>query len=169
MKRLLIVTALVAAAIAFWLFNGTPDRAVDAPKATATSATPPSLAQTPSVAPSVPSGDPLDRTAAQDTARAVLTAWARPDQPYDQWWTDLQPLLTDDAQESFSFTDPTTIPALTITGAASESENSGDPYVATFYFPTDAGTFGVDVARDPNGGPWKAFSIIFPGGESQRQ
>lgn len=169
MKRLLIVLALVLGAIAFWLFNGTPDQGSASPKATATSSTAPAPAQTPPPPVSAPSGDPLDRTAAQDASRAVLTAWARPDQPYDRWWADLQPLLTDDAQESFSFTDPAAIPPLTITGPAAESENAGDPYVATFYFPTDAGTFGVDVARSPDGGPWQAFSIIFPGGESQRQ
>lgn len=170
MTRLVVVVMLVLGAIALWLFNDAPDQqSTDSPTAAAIATTSPTPVPPPTSATPAQPGDPLDRATALDAARAVLTAWARPDQPYDRWWAALQPLLTEDAQESFSFTDPATIPSLTITGPATESENAGDPYVATFYFPTDGGRFGVDIARSPDGGPWRAFSIIFPGGESQRQ
>ncbi len=109
-----------------------------------------------------------DRAAAERAARTTLETWARPTLPYDRWWKDLEPLLTPEAAEDYAETDPANIPALRITGRAVERAEPYDPNVTTFYFETTEGTFGVDVARSP-GGPWRAFSIVFPGISSMRQ
>lgn len=110
-----------------------------------------------------------DRAAAAAAAQKILTTWARPDLPHTRWWADLKPLLTEQAQVDYSYTDPAMIPALRITGKPVEAPGPFDPYVTTYYFKTTHGRFGVDLARSPSGGPWRAYSIIFPGGQSQRQ
>lgn len=109
-----------------------------------------------------------DRAVAERAARTTLETWARPTLPYGRWWKDLKPLLTPEAAEDYAETDPANIPALRITGRAVERAEPYDPNVTTFYFETTEGTFGVDVARSP-GGPWRAFSIVFPGTTSMRQ
>lgn len=76
--------------------------------------------------------------------------------------------MSPEAAEDYSYTDPANIPALLITGEAEEEPEPYDPNVTTFYYETSEGRFGVDVARSPDG-QWRAFSIIFPDGESLRQ
>lgn len=110
-----------------------------------------------------------DRVRAEKTARKVLTTWARPEVPYKRWWADLEPLLSPEARDDYSYTDPTVIPALKIRGAGVEDSGPYDPWVATFYYPTSAGRFGVDLARSHQDGKWRAYSIVFPGQPSQRQ
>lgn len=113
--------------------------------------------------------DDGDRAGAERAARRVLQAWARPQLPYAEWWADLEPLLRPEAREEYSYTDPAVVPALKIAGPGNEDSEPYDPYVTAFYFETNEGRFGVDVARDSIGGPWLAYSIIFPDGVSQRQ
>ncbi len=88
--------------------------------------------------------------------------------PYERWWAALKELLTPEAQESYSFTDPSRVPELSITGTPRE-ESSGDPFVDTVYFRTDGGTFGVDLSRASVKARWMGESIIFPGGVSVLQ
>lgn len=110
-----------------------------------------------------------DRARAETVARKVLTTWARPDVPYKRWWAELEPLISPEARDSYSHTDPTVIPALQITGNAEEDSEPYDPWVTTFYYPTSEGRFGVDMARSHQDGKWRAYSIVFPGETSQRQ
>lgn len=163
-----LVLLLLGVLATAWWWSGQADREptpIETPAAVA------SPAITPSPQASLRSTEPpsLEREAAATAAREVLTSWARPHLDYEQWWRELKPLLTVEGQESYEYTDPSTIPSLTVTGPATEDPAPLDPYVTTFWFQTSDGRFGVDVARSPSGGPWQAFSIIFPGNESRRQ
>ncbi|RQN02032.1 hypothetical protein EHW97_14855 [Aeromicrobium camelliae] len=71
-------------------------------------------------------------------------------------------MLSPTAQEVYEITDPSTIPALKIHGDG-EWESYPDPYVATVWFDTDQGRFGVDVSRTALDAPWVGERIIFPG------
>lgn len=101
-------------------------------------------------------------------ARLILATWSQPKLPYERWWAELKTLLTPEAQESYSFTDPSTVPELTLTGAPREASTS-DPFVDTVYFTTSDGTYGVDLSRASIRALWMGESIIFPGGESVLQ
>jgi hypothetical protein len=119
--------------------------------------------------PPATASEPSAHEGAEEAASAALTSWARPQLSYAVWWSQLAPLLTVDAQESYSYTDPSNVPALTITGAAEEESAPWNPNATTFWFPTSGGRYGVDVVRPPGQDAWKAANIIFPGEESQRQ
>lgn len=123
----------------------------------------------PAPTPSSGESQPQERGDAERVAREALTTWAQPDLPYQQWWDQVEPLLTPSAREDYSYTDPAVIPPLEITGEAEEEAEPYDPNVTTFYYETTEGRFGVDVARDPEAGQWQAFSIVFPDGQSMRQ
>lgn len=110
-----------------------------------------------------------DRGDAPEVAEQVLTTWARPDRTHAEWWAELEPLLTPSAAEAYESTDPAVIPPLKLEGEPVEDVGAPDPYVTTYYLETSEGRFGVDLARSPGGGPWRAFSIIFPDGQSRRQ
>jgi hypothetical protein len=112
--------------------------------------------------------DVASHTAAEQAAKKVLTTWSRPTLAYEQWWAELEPLLSPEGQESYAYTDPANIPALTITGPGVESNND-NPYVVTVTFPTNAGDFGVDLSRTGIPGTWIAENIIFPGDYSRLQ
>lgn len=94
-----------------------------------------------------------------------MRTWARPDVPYKRWWADLKPLLSPEAEERYSYTDPQAIPPLKVLDGGTEASRE-DPYVDTVYFETSHGRFGVDVSRPRLDGEWIGESIIFPDGHS---
>lgn len=160
-----LVVLLVAGGLSLWWW-GRPTEPKDHPPA---APAPAAIAQ-PSASPTPSPVAGLDRAHAAETARRVLTVWSNPQLDHDTWWHNLKPLLVDEAQQSYEYTDPSNIPKLRITGHAVEDRSLPlDPHVATFYFKTTAGRFGVDVARSPEGGTWRGVSIIFPGRSSVRQ
>ena len=112
--------------------------------------------------------DAESHTSAQKAAAKLLTTWSRPTLSYEQWWADLKGLLSPEARESYSYTDPDTVPAIKITGAGVETNND-NPYVVTITFPTTQGSFGVDLSRSSLHGRWIGESIIFPGESSRLQ
>jgi hypothetical protein len=109
-----------------------------------------------------PTDDPRSVQAALDTATTVMTAFARPDQTADAWWTALSPLLTPAAATAYSGTDPAEIPASTVTGPAWLGE-SRSPFLATVFVPTDAGNYVVLLVREDAAAPWLAERITQAG------
>lgn len=100
--------------------------------------------------------DPADAVA---PAQAALTAWARPDLGAVQWWDGFSPFLSDRGLQAYEATDPSTIPALQVTGPASlaPANASGLTLVDV---PTTAGLFGVQVVWSADG--WAVDRIYFP-------
>lgn len=76
--------------------------------------------------------------------------------------------MTSLGQDVYEATDPSVLPDLTITGPA-RRDDWPDPFVATVWFPTDHGEFGVDISRADANSRWKGDKIIFPGETTGRQ
>lgn len=77
----------------------------------------PALSNAPTA--SAASADTLDdeeRDAGTATAQAALKAFLQRDLPYDSWWAQLKPMLTQGAVFAYEYTDPQSVPATTITG-----------------------------------------------------
>ena len=130
------------------------------------------LNHSPATATASPSTTPSWGTAGHGAAQAagvkILRTWSRPHMPYEAWWADLGPLLSPEARDVYSYTDPANIPALTINGKGVET-NIDNPFVVTITFPTSKGKFGVDQSRTSIPGRWIGESVIFPGDTSKLQ
>jgi hypothetical protein len=98
-------------------------------------------------------------------AEEVMDAWSRPDADAEQWWRELEPLLTPGAREAYAFTDPRQVPEL---GELELDEivPGPSPDTVTVWFSTSDGRFGVDLARRGADSAWRASRILFPGQES---
>lgn len=101
----------------------------------------------------VPEWDEASRVAVIDAAEAAMTAFARPELDYETWWTDLEPLLTPQAGETYAYVDPANIPARQVTGEGL-LVNDTSAYVATVEVPTDAGRYHLVLNRKDAAAPW---------------
>jgi hypothetical protein len=106
---------------------------------------------------------PSADSTAVSTATAVLQAWSRKGLTYAWWWDGLRPLLSPGARTAYAGTDTDQLPTL---GTLEVVEEREAPTNATVWFRTDAGRFGVDLARTTADDPWRAHRILFPGEES---
>jgi len=101
-------------------------------------------------------------TAAPDDAAAAAAAfaraWARPTLPASDWWASIAPLCEAGLAERLRTTDPTNVPATTITGAPALT-GSATTDALTFAVPTDAGVLTVGLIRIPAG--WRVASVDF--------
>ncbi|MFM9726195.1 hypothetical protein ACKI1L_37350, partial [Streptomyces scabiei] len=77
----------------------------------------------------VPTWDDESRESATTAAVAVMTAYARPDLPFEQWWAGLQPLLDGKATQDYAYMDPARIVATSVTGPAVITDDTS-AYVA---------------------------------------
>jgi hypothetical protein len=93
----------------------------------------------------VPTWSEETRTQALGAATAAMTAWARPDLPYDAWWSGLQAYLTPAAREVVALTDPANVP-VTSFGPAQLPDEGDTAYVAWISFETNSGTWWVLAA-----------------------
>jgi hypothetical protein len=106
---------------------------------------------------------PASESPAVVAATAVLQAWSRPGLAYPWWWRGLEPLLSPGARAAYAHTDPEQLPTL---GDLSVVEEQDGGATATVWFRTEAGRFGVDLARGGADEEWLAHRILFPGQES---
>ncbi len=90
-----------------------------------------------------------------------MTAYARPDLPFEQWWAGLQPLLDNKATQDYAYMDPARIVATSVTGPAVITDDTS-AYVAFVDVPTNAGTYGVVLSRADADSPWLAGRFILP-------
>lgn len=108
---------------------------------------------------------PAELTGVARDAQTMLTTWARPGTPYQQWWRALSPMLSPAAKQAYADTDTSKLPEL---GELREPSIDSDygPDSAAVWFTTDQGRFGVDVARAGAGQPWRMVRVLFPGQKS---
>lgn len=101
------------------------------------------------------------RTSALAAGYEVMQAFARPDEPHQQWWTDLEPLLSQQAAENYAWVDPANIPISNI--AEPDRLEEVSPSIAQVHVETDEGTYVVTLSREGNGHDWRAEDIAPPG------
>lgn len=111
----------------------------------------------------VPTWDDESRETATAAAVAVMTAYARPDLPFDQWWGGFQPLLDQTATQDYAYMDPARIVATNVAGPAVIVDDTS-AYVALVNVPTNAGIYGVILSRADAGSPWLTARINVPDG-----
>ncbi len=109
----------------------------------------------------IPTWDEAAESAARDTAITAMTAFARPELSYDDWWAQLQPLLTQEAAETYVYTDPINIPVTKVTGDATVVESSS-AYLALVDVDTNVGTYQVLMVRTDDTTPWLAGEFAPP-------
>jgi hypothetical protein len=94
----------------------------------------------------------------------VWAAFADAGLPYDQWWAQLMPLLSDAARAIYVYDDPRRIPSMTVRGTIHLAARApGEPnYTAEVIVPTSKGEFGLDLERHTLTSPWLLYAIKFP-------
>jgi hypothetical protein len=136
-----------------------------APNVDAAEPTPPSAPTAPSTSAPAPSPvDTLDsdgRASGTAAAQHALTAFLRPDVPYDLWWAELQPLLTPQATFAYEYTDPASIPAATITGEPVVSAAPTGTHVNVL-IPTTAGQYLLVLYRENRDAGWAVDRLTPP-------
>lgn len=106
---------------------------------------------------------PQARTAARETARVVMVAFARPGLDPDGWWAGVAPYLTIGAQQVYVGVDPANVPPTTITGQARIVDDTS-VYLATVAVATDVGDYQVLLSRQAAGDLWLVERLDPPHG-----
>lgn len=106
----------------------------------------------------VPTWDDASRGEVVEAAETALRAFAKPGTSHEQWWSDLEPLLTPQAAEDYAYVDPANVPATEVTGAGELVEESS-AYLGTVEVPTDAGPYTLILNRRDAGSPWLVSRI----------
>ena len=109
----------------------------------------------------VPVWDAAAEAAASDAAVEAMSAFAHPEMGYDEWFAQLRPHLTQDAAETYVYTDPINIPVTTVTGKAKVLESTS-AYVAVVDVDTNVGEYQVLMLRTGIDGPWLAEEFAPP-------
>lgn len=109
----------------------------------------------------VPTWDAAAEAAALKAATAALAAFARSDLSHEQWWAQLRPHLSQEAAETYVYTDPINVPVSAVTGAATALESSS-AYLALVDVGTDVGTYQVLMVRADGDAPWLAQEFAPP-------
>lgn len=108
-----------------------------------------------------PVWDDASRKEAQRLAEDVMTAYARPDAPQEQWWAEFSAHLSAQAAYDYQWVDPTSISVTKVTGPATITAEPS-VYLAELTVPTDAGTYGVLLSRTDGPSPWQVERITPP-------
>lgn len=106
--------------------------------------------------------DEAGRTAAVDTGAKAMALYARPGVGAEAWIGDLRRLLTPDALEAYTGTDPSQVPARAVTGPGRIIADPTDGYGCHVLVPTDAGEYDVQLVRSGASSPWKVARIAVP-------
>jgi hypothetical protein len=110
-----------------------------------------------------PVWDDASRAAAEQAAIATMTAFARPDLPYEQWWGGVAPYLSTQAQVDYQYVDPINVPAHTVTGLAAATE-AASTSLTHVQVNTDVGTYTVVLSRADAAAGWLVERITPPDG-----
>lgn len=94
-----------------------------------------------------------DQGAAAAAATDALTAYARRDLAYPEWFAQLEPYLHPSAVDAYATVDPSNIPEIVVTGTAETAGTSSDTYAVVFV-PTSAGEYTVELRRDDPAANW---------------
>jgi hypothetical protein len=109
--------------------------------------------------------DPAGADDATAVARSAMEAFVQNTLPYDQWWAGLSPYLDGDALVAYEYTDPTLVPASSVTGDPQVSA-APDATQITVLVPTDVGQYRVLLNRQAVGGEWTVSRLTPPEGLS---
>jgi hypothetical protein len=108
--------------------------------------------------PTAPAGTPLG------AGQRVWAAFAHRGLPYDTWWAQLRPLLSDAARAVYVYDDPRNLPAMSLTGKIRVAAKApAEPkYTAEVIVPTDKGAFALDLERHTLRSRWLLYALEFP-------
>lgn len=106
----------------------------------------------------VPEAGEDSQATAIAAAEKAVTAFARPDLPYQQWIDGLYPYLTQTGAAAYEDTDPTRIPVHQVTGAGTILPASTEVALIV-QVPTDAGPYNVSLSRPNDQSAWLADRI----------
>lgn len=109
----------------------------------------------------VPTTDETSQRSAQEAAVAVMEAFAHPEREHEEWWAELEPMLTDNAAEAYYYVEPAQIPVSEITGEATIATDES-AYVHLLEVPTNVGTYEVLMIREGADDPWRAERLTPP-------
>lgn len=110
-----------------------------------------------------PAWDEASRAAAVAAAGEVMGRFARPSLDHETWWAELEPLLSVEARDDYSFVDPRNVPASSVTSPALLVDDTS-AYLAVVEVPTDVGVYTLTLSRLHDDAPWAAELIMPPDG-----
>lgn len=104
-----------------------------------------------------------DEAADEGVAAAVvgMRAFTARSLPYEQWWAQLSPLLTPDAQWLYEAVDPWKVPASAVTDDGQVASTPDSTYLVALVG-TDIGQYRVELARQSVEHPWLVHVITPP-------
>lgn len=113
--------------------------------------------------PRTPSADRQQQ--AMERATEALSAYYAANKDHDEWFDDLRPLLSRQAQTAYETVDPASIPANDLAGDPSVVRHSGGGAI-TIAVPTTAGDVQVDLIVEEAGHDWTVKRFRFPSGDN---
>lgn len=138
--------------------NQNPGPSVESyPQSSPANTTPTPPLPEPSVT-TAPDAAPASQQSAIDAAEAAVTAYARPDLPYQEWIDGLYPHLTQSAGLAYQDTDPAQVPVRQVTGPGTVLPAATDVALIV-RVPTDAGNYDVALSRTGLEATWLADRI----------
>lgn len=173
---LAVALTVMASALAGCSSTHAPAPAGDGAHAMATPTSPstsPSTSSEGSATPTSEAGAPMDadptldalpmwdapaEASALSRAEGFVRAWARPDLDATTWLTGVNGYLSASAAEKFRWTDPSLIPATTVTAAPQVTGQPSGTSV-TVLVPTDAGAQLVLLIRPDAATPWVVSTL----------
>jgi hypothetical protein len=140
-----------------------------APPPAATSTTTPAPASGADPEPDLPTTPPpspvwndVAARAATDTAFAAMQAFVQTGRDPATWFGELAPYLTATAQAAYYGTNPTQVPAHTVTGAYAHPADTA--YLALVDVGTDVGAYSLLLSREGADSGWLVERITPPAG-----
>ncbi len=106
----------------------------------------------------VPEAGGDSQAAAIAAAEKAITAFARPDLPYQEWINGLYPYLSQIGAAAYEDTDPARIPVHQVTGSGTILPASTEVALIV-QVPTDAGPYHVSLSRPNAESAWLADRI----------
>lgn len=105
--------------------------------------------------------DEASSASAADRALDALTLFARPQTPRGQWWSELEPLLSEQARTDYLGVDPAQVPVTKVTGPP-KVVDLDTAMLAIVHIPTDAGLYAVTLSRSDEDPDWRVESLVPP-------
>ena len=108
--------------------------------------------------------DDAGKKAALDIATEAMTLYARPTVTTSVWIQDLGQLMTPQAVADYQYVDPANIPVKKITGPGQLKVDENNGFGCHVVFPTDAGSYDVQLLRSAADKPWQVNRFTPPTG-----
>lgn len=154
-----LVAVCVGVLFATGVLGGDTDRGDETP-----SAKPDASSSTPSASPE--GAEETDPVAFGEAVWEAFYGHANAGMGYEQWWAELEPLLSPAAAGVHIYDDPRTFPTVKVTGELAEAPVA--PYTegvtAEVYVPTNEGRYSLFLVRTSETAPWRLEHIGFPKG-----